>query len=195
MNFIRSAFCVTALLGFAPARFVFAQDAAGLRLPKRLVADYGYWSRTQTPPYSSAQIPFRKLTHINHAGVNFDANGNLQVPAGFLEPELIARAHAAGAEVLLLLGGDFTGLETNAAALPNLIAKLQAFVAKHGYNGMDIDWEYPASTLDQHTFFVLMKALRAAFPGPLYILSADVPPWGGVMTFRALPGWWITSTS
>jgi hypothetical protein len=26
--------------------------------PKRLVADYGYWSRTQTPPYSAAQIPF-----------------------------------------------------------------------------------------------------------------------------------------
>ena len=49
---------------------------------KRLIADYGYWSQTQTPPYSSAQIPYNELTHINHAGVSFDANGNLIVPFG-----------------------------------------------------------------------------------------------------------------
>jgi chitinase len=183
MNLTRIAFCIAAVGAFAPGPCVFAQDAASLRLPKRLVGDYGYWSRTQTPPYSASQIPFGKLTHINHAGVNFDANGNLQVPDGFLEPQLIGKAHAAGVKVLLLLGGDFTGLESNAAALPNLIAKLQAFVAKHGYNGIDIDWEYPASTLDQQTFFALMKALRTAFPSPGYFLSADVPPWGGSYDF------------
>ncbi len=44
---------------------------------------------------------------------------------------------------------------------------------------MDIDWEYPASTLDRETFYKLFKALRTAFPSPRYILSADVPPWGG----------------
>ena len=48
-----------------------------------------------------------KLTHINHAGVSFDANAKLVVPKGFLEPELIERAHAAGVKVMLLLGGDF----------------------------------------------------------------------------------------
>src|SRR5579871_6605987 len=85
--------------------------AAQQPFPKRLVADYGYWSRTQTPPYSAAQIPFSKLTHINHAGVGFNADGSLSVPSGFLEPALISRAHAAGVKVMLLLGGDFTGLE------------------------------------------------------------------------------------
>ncbi len=156
-----------------------AQDASSARLPKRLVGDYGYWSRTQTPPYSAAQIPFRKLTHINHAGVSFGAKGNLKVPDGFLEPDLIANAHAAGVRVVLLLGGDFAGLETDAGALPNLIAKLKTFIAKNGYDGVDIDWEYPASTLDQQTFFALMQALRTAFPAPRYVLSADVAPWGG----------------
>ena len=46
---------------------------------------------------------------------------------------------------MLLLGGDFASLKTNAAALPNLIQKLQNFIAKNGYDGLDIDWEYPAS--------------------------------------------------
>ena len=78
----------------------YAQDSTDAPpLPKRLVGDYGYWSRTQTPPYSAAQIPFNKLTHINHAGVSFSADGTLSVPQGFLEPELITLAHANGVKV------------------------------------------------------------------------------------------------
>ena len=148
--------------------------------PKRLVGDYGYWSRTQTPPYSSAQIPFGKLTHINHAGVGFNADGSLSVPTDppFLEPALIAKAHAAGVKVLLLLGGDFTGLETTTGGLETLLANLQTFIAANGYDGLDIDWEYPASTTDTQMFYRLMTGLRRTFPSPRYVLSADVPPWG-----------------
>jgi len=148
-------------------------------MPKRLVGDYGYWSRTQTPPYSAAQIPFHKLTHINHAGVGFGGDGSLSVPTGFLEPELIGKAHAAGVKVLLLLGGDFPGLETTAAGLPALLANLQTFITANGYDGLDIDWEYPSSTLDTQTFYKLMTGLRGIFPSPDYVLSADIPPWGG----------------
>lgn len=172
--------CIAGLAALMCALPSHAQTAGtSLQLPKRLIGDYGYWSRTQTPPYSSAQIPFRKLTHINHAGVSFGAKGNLKVPDGFLEPELITNAHAAGVKVLLLLGGDFTGLETDTSALPNLITKLQKFIATNGYDGVDIDWEYPASDLDEQTFLALMQALRTAFPSPKYLLSADVAPWGG----------------
>ncbi|HUJ20680.1 MAG TPA: glycoside hydrolase family 18 protein [Bryobacteraceae bacterium] len=150
---------------------------------KRIVGDYGYWSRTQTPPYSSAQIPFHKLTHINHAGVNFGSDGSLSIPDGFLEPDLIAKAHVAGVKVVLLLGGDFGALETDSgvsmALVNTLVGNVQAFVEQNGYDGVDIDWEYPSSTIDQQTFFALMQALRTAFPAPRYVISADVAPWGG----------------
>ena len=122
--------CVAFLLALAP--YGSAQtEALPNQLPKRLVADYGYWSRTQTPPYSSAQIPFNKLTHINHAGVGFDAGGNLSVPTGFLEPELLTKAHNHGIKVMLLLGGDFPGLEASTAALPNLVANLETFIHEY----------------------------------------------------------------
>jgi chitinase len=165
---------------------------------KRLVADYGCWSRSQTPPYSSAQIPFAMLTHINHAGVSFYADGSLYVPAGscpagFLEPELISKAHAAGVKVLLLLGGDFTGLETTTGGLEALLANLHAFINKNGYDGLDIDWEYPG-TSDTPTFYALMTGLRKTFPSPRYLLSVDVPPWGGsgydVAGLESTVDWW-----
>jgi hypothetical protein len=102
------------LLSASAAAFILAGLAYGQGLQgKRLVGDYGYWSRTQTPPYSSAQIPFDMVTHINHAGVSFLADGSLSVPDGFLEPALLQRAHAAGVKVLLLLGGRLSRARTH----------------------------------------------------------------------------------
>jgi len=153
-----------------------AQDALPNHLPKRIVADYGYWSKYQTPPYSHAQIPYQMLTHINHAGPSFDASGTLSIPGGFIEPELNEEAHAIGVKVLLLLGGDFNGLETS-GALQTLVDNIKAFEKEYHYDGVDMDWEYPATTQDRKFFVTLMEALRKSNPD--YTLSIDVPPWGG----------------
>jgi len=154
-----------------------AQDSSAAQpLPKRLVGDYGYWSRTQTPPYSAAQIPFSRLTHINHAGVGFNANGTLTVPTGFLEPDLLTGAHAKGVKVLLLIGGDFSGVEASGTLL-TLIENLTDFAAKYDYDGFDIDWEYPETTQDRDFFVELMAGLRETNSD--YVLSIDAAPWGG----------------
>jgi len=107
----------------------FAQSAAPKqKLPKRIVADYTNGSKYLNPPYDVAQIPFDKLTHINHAGVPWDANGVLQVPDGFVEPDLISKAHATGVKVMLLTGGDFAAAEGDPAVLDAVVANLQTFV-------------------------------------------------------------------
>jgi len=176
---LAQGYAIGVLVGLALLSAVPPAQSQTRELTKRVVGDYGYWSRIQTPPYSSAQIPFAKLTHINHAGVSFKANGDLVVPDGFLEPELIDKAHAAGVKVMLLLGGPFTALEQNAGLQAILIGNLQTFINHYDYDGVDIDWEYPSSEKDRSTFSSLMIALRLAFPRPNYIVSADVPPWGG----------------
>ncbi len=167
------AACFISLMAFG------SRASAQAPLTKRLVADYGYWSQTQTPPYSSVQIPFNKVTHINHAGVSFDANGNLIVPSGFIEKNLLTKAHNNGVKVMLLLGGDFTGMETTSGGLGALETNLLAFIKEYGYDGVDIDWEYPSSAQDTSFFYSLMLGLRAILPTPQYIISADVAPWGG----------------
>jgi chitinase len=154
-------------------------QASGSGLTKRLIADYGYWSRTQTPPYSSDQIPFQKVTHINHAGVTFDAKGNLIIPSGFIEKALLTKAHNNSVKVLLLLSGDFDGMETTAGGLSALLQNLSAFIQEYGYDGVDIDWEYPASAQDATFFHSLLLGLRSILPTPQYLLSAYVAPWGG----------------
>jgi chitinase len=154
----------------------FAQDQHEQHLPKRIVGDYGYWSKYQSPPYSHEQIPYHKLTHINHAGVSFNADGSLSVPDGFLEPELNKRAHEAGVKVMLLLGGDFSGLGPS-GAVETLVASIAAFAKEHAYDGADIDWEYPSTTKDRNLLLKMMQLLRESNPD--YTLSIDIPPWGG----------------
>ena len=168
------------LLIFAIATFssfqARAQDALPNHLSKRVVGDYGEWSKYQTPPYGAAQIPYHKLTHINHAGVSFDAYGNLSVPDGFIEAELNHRAHAAGVKVMLLLGGDFSGVEAS-GAIQTLVDNIAAMEKQHGYDGVDIDWEYPETATDRKFLVTLMAKLRES--NPQYVLSIDAPPWGG----------------
>jgi len=153
--------------------------AAVSKLKKRLVADYGFWSKSQKPPYAAAQIPYGKLTHINHAGVNLNSDGTLSVPDGFLEPALLTKAHEAGVKVLLLLGGGgFPALATP-GVLDLAVGNLWTFVSEKGYDGVDIDWEFPSTAQDRKTFLALMTALWEVFPRPTYTISADIPPWGG----------------
>lgn len=174
----RSFACSVLLIfvAFSASSRTSAQDALPNHLPKRVVADYGYWSKYQTPPYSHAQIPYQMLTHINHAGPSFDASGSLSIPDGFVEPELNEEAHVKGVKMLLLLGGDFTGLETS-GAVETLVDNIKAFEKEHHYDGVDMDWEYPETTGDRKFFVELMEALRKSNPD--YTLSIDVAPWGG----------------
>jgi chitinase len=173
-------FLLSSLMAVVSLPVASAQQSLPHHLSKRVVADYVYWSKYQTPPYGAGQIPYHKLTHINHAGVSFDASGTLSVPSGayneFIEPELNHRAHANDVKVLLLLGGDFGGVEANGKT-ETLVDNIAAFEKQYGYDGVDIDWEYPASTGDRIFLVDLMAKLRKSNPD--YVLSIDAAPWGG----------------
>jgi chitinase len=170
------------LLLLLPLSLLFAVSSAPAQtrpnaLPKRLVADYTSGSKYLDPPYGVDQIPFRKLTHIIHAGVPWNSDGSLSVPHGFVEPELMRRAHKHGVKVMLLTGGDFAAIENSQPVFETVLANLHAFVTANGYDGVDVDWEFPEGTTDRRFFVTLMSRLRDTFPSPQYTLSIDVAPW------------------
>jgi len=145
--------------------------------PKRIVGDYSWSSKYQTPPYTAKQIPYSKLTHIIHFGVGIETDGSVYAADGFLEPDLIREAHKNGVKVLVAVCSNFAPVDNNPDLTATFVANLWTFVNKYGYDGVDVDWEFPA--IEGNSFFNLMTALRATFPSPTYVISADMPSWLG----------------
>lgn len=73
LNYLLLATLMAAVLTpGASAQSPRANRALPNHLSKRVIGDYGYWSKYDNPPYGAAQIPYHELTHINHDGVSFD---------------------------------------------------------------------------------------------------------------------------
>ena len=136
------------------------------RIPKRIVADYTSGAKFLNPPYDVAQIPFHKLTHIIHAGIPWHSDGSLYIENGFVEPDLIRKAHAHGVKAMLLTGGDFAAIEASPQVFDTVLANLRTFVTENDYDGVDIDWEFPSDATDRAFFVTLIRRLRATLPQP-----------------------------
>jgi chitinase len=152
--------------------------------PKRLLAYFPYWAQWSTPAYTSATIPYQKLTHIAHAFLQLDKKniGRIKVPQGLLDPLLIANAHAAGVKMLISIGGADSGqshafrqIAADSSIRAAFAQNLHNFVVANGYDGVDIDWEIPVDPRDTNNCIMLMQDLRNAFPAPQYLLSMAIP--------------------
>ncbi len=136
----------------------------------RIVGYYPIW--LANGGYTSAQIDFAALSHVAHFAVVPRADGSIQIPdwGPFPEPALLQRAHAAGVQVVLVAGtGDDPGVTAAFAALAAaptprgaFATNLAALVDRYGYDGVDLDWEFPASAADRANYTQLVAPLRAA---------------------------------
>ena len=167
------------------AMTIFARPASaqtGSASPKRLLGYYPEWGKTQTPPYTAAQIPYSQLTHINHAFVLIapGADGSLVIPPDMIEPALIKDAHAAGVKVLVSIGGGdgiegprFNEMSASETSRQNFISNVLKLLTTDGYDGVDIDWEVP-NVINEQDCTTLMQELRAGLPSP-WLISMAVP--------------------
>jgi len=88
------------------------------------------------------------------------------------------------------LGGKYSQLVNNPAARAKFIAHVVEFIEKYGFDGLDLDWEYPkcwqvdcskGPESDKEAFALWVKELRAAFDSKGLLLSAAVSPSKKVM--------------
>ena len=134
-----------------------------------------------TCPLPIGKINFGQFTHLIHAFATIK-NGAIHTEGNLPSRELTSAGHAAGIKVLLGLGGEDSGAELSAmarnpateAACVQGLAKL---VADNGYDGIDVDWEFPTSadTANAVAFVSqLRQALRQSNPDALVTMPL---PW------------------
>lgn len=171
----------------------------------------GYYRSWHKKAYPHTAVPYQFLTHIAHAFIWPEANGNLAMDPFFLYPDLVKTAHENGVKIVVSLGGwgndeGFGPMVSDPKARKNFVDQLVRFCVKNGYDGADLDWEYP-SAAERDNLSLLVSELRREFQkNKLEILSAALPAkdwrngydinvlkenmdWFGIMTYDFHGSW------
>jgi chitinase len=179
------------LIAFA---ILFALVPAAQAASHRVLAYYEWADKYDAIPYDSSTIPYHQLTHIIHSNIAPapQGDGSLGVPVGFLDPELITRAHQAGVKVLICISGPpylFAKINADANLRATFAQNLAKFAIANGYDGVDFDYEVPYNQTEAANFTLMAQALRAVLPAGQYLISAAVtsnPGSWGVYDFPGL---------
>lgn len=176
-----------------------------------IAAYFTEWS-IYTSGYSVDQIPAQWLTHIiyafaqiedgqlavfdPHAALEFiPAHGSATTAAGnFAQLQELKKANPH-LKLLIATGGwtlssAFSDVASNAESRQRFATSAVAFIRKHGFDGIDLDWEYPVGggnpdnvnrPEDKHNYTLLVRLLRkelnaaAHLDGRPYLLTVATP--------------------
>jgi chitinase len=159
----------------------------------RLVAYYPYWSLS-TRQYRVEDIPAASLTHINYAFAVLSMDGectsaNADADAVNLPALQALKLRYPHLQTLLSVGGSGTGkafsqAAGDAASRDRLVESCVTFMLANGFDGIDLDWEFPQDGETQ-AFTDLLSALRQRLDtqgqadGRRYLLTIAAPagPW------------------
>jgi chitinase len=132
---------------------------------------FGFYVVGYFPSYRNlADVPdikFRMCNVVNYAFFSVNTAGLLTVNNPSLVPQVIAKAKANNAKVFMSINdgsGDgktnFKNMASGAAARHDFIIDVMNKVRQYGFNGVDVDWEFPTTSDGTDlSFTALMKEL------------------------------------
>lgn len=111
-------------------------------------------------------IPYDRLTHLCHAFLTSGDDGRPVTGEQVPSRSLTDAAHKHGVKVLLSLGGGnttaaFERVTADKKSLDQYVEEVVKLVTENGYDGIDIDWEFPRSASTTKQFTELVTAFRA----------------------------------
>lgn len=160
------------------------QAAAGLPMPVKArsaltggAVVLGYYPDWTT--LAPDRIDYSLFTHLCHAFARFDADAALVFPNDQQSADLIRQAHARKVKVLLSVGGADSNAAFCRQPVDDLAEVLSERVRALQYDGIDVDWEAPASQADGARITALMSALRKRAPTALLTMAVPASNWSG----------------
>jgi GH18 family chitinase len=117
-----------------------------------------------------AKIDFKLYTHICHAFLTADENGNINTNQFVPSREITTAAHNAGVKVLVSLGGwgwdkQFAAIVNQPEAENRYLRAVLEIVDNYDYDGIDLDWEYPDTAQEVAGFERMARWFRTALDG------------------------------
>ncbi len=109
-------------------------------------------------------VKFKMCNVVNYAFFGVNSSGLLTVNNPSLVPQVINKAKANGAKVFVSINdgadGNFKNMASTANGRNGFVKDVMAKVRQYGFDGVDIDWEFPRTDDGTHlTYTALMKEL------------------------------------
>ncbi|KAJ3649613.1 hypothetical protein Zmor_021345 [Zophobas morio] len=152
----------------------------------KVICYYASWGaqRPGNGKFVPEDIDVNLCTHINYAFVGLDSDSRIivldeenDINQGGLKRVSALKEINPNLKVMLSVGGAtaspeaFEGAANDASKLEAMTQSAIEFFETYGYDGLDVDWEYPQ---DKQTFNKLLSGLRAALEPKGYLLTAAV---------------------
>jgi chitinase len=133
----------------------------------------------------ASDIDFGLYTHLCHAFLVADGEGNVRRQRNVPSRELTSNAHKSGVKVILSLGGwgwdrQFASIASKPEAEYRYLKSVIAIVDEYDYDGIDLDWEYPDTVDEIVGFERLTRRLRKELDA-----VGDRKKWPMVLTMAA----------
>lgn len=127
-----------------------------------LIAYYPDWLMNTT---TVQEIRFDGITHIIQSFAWPNSAGELVYNNSILSPELIEEAHENDVYVMIALGGwgqseSFSSVCADSGKRADFIDNIMDFCSQNGFDGVDIDWEHPATPEDKNNLTLFVQELR-----------------------------------
>ena len=151
----------------------------------RVVGYYPSWVQNQ---FTIDQIDFSIFTHIIHSFAWPNNQGDLLSDNGTFNINFSDEVHSQGGKFLLALGGwgaaDAFAEATSTAELRSyFISNIIDKVSSYGYDGIDIDWEYPQNNNQTNNLNLFIMELDSVLnelnPNLLLTMAVPVSNWAG----------------
>jgi chitinase len=146
-------------------------------IPYRVVGYYTSWSAYRD--FTPDKIPYSQVTHINYAFANIGSDLLITLGDATIDLANFAKLRALkkynpNLKLLISVGGwswsgKFSDVALTDASRTAFAASCVDFIIQHGFDGVDIDWEYPVGgglatnvtrPEDEQNFTLLLARLR-----------------------------------
>ncbi|PSS08652.1 glycoside hydrolase family 18 protein [Amorphotheca resinae ATCC 22711] len=146
--------------------------------------------RGETP----ASMNYNCISHVFYAFAHLSPDGGIFLSDEWADAQMEVDGSRAGClgsftrlkrqhqhlQLIISIGGggasqNFASVAASAATRDNFGRSAKGLVDASGFDGIDIDWEYPNDVEQGRNFLALLAAIRLHLPDDRYLLTAALP--------------------
>lgn len=124
------------------------------------------------------------ITDLIYFAIEPTSNGELKTKdfdPSYMEP-LKEAQHKSGCRLLIALGGweqskGFAAMAQKSVTRQKFLRAIHAFCKKHGFDGIDYDWEHPQNPEEEQAYGTLFAETKQAFQNEKLLVTTAMAHW------------------